>query len=222
MRWIARLAPLAGFLWLAAGGAQAQTVKYLNQLSGAATVAGANTLPLCQTSGGCGSGNPIVSATVSQLNTYFQSQISATAPLTFNSGVIAFASQSALTVLAGPASGSAAPPAFALLSAPYMPATTPAYKTGAYPIAATDLNNPVCLSGSGVSGNTTFTLPQAGTTGFAAGTVYVVCNLNATYSLAVTTTTSAFLGPNLATTPLTQNQWAMLYSDGTNWLVLER
>lgn len=58
---------------LALGPARAQTVKYLNQLSGAAAVAGTNTLPLCQTAGDCGSGVPLVSATVTQLATYFQS-----------------------------------------------------------------------------------------------------------------------------------------------------
>lgn len=67
---------VAAALFLAAfagAPARAQTVKYLNQLSGAAAVAGTNTLPLCQTGGGCGSGVPLTSATIAQLETYIQS-----------------------------------------------------------------------------------------------------------------------------------------------------
>lgn len=197
--------------------AAAQTVKYLNQLSNAAAVSGTNTLPLCQTSGGCGAGNALVDATVAQLNTWFQSQISATSPLTFGSGVIAFANQSADTVLAGPASGAAAAPGFVALTPAYMPATTPSYKTGNYTLASTDLGTPVCLSGSSTA--STFTVPQAGTTGFEAGKEYIVCDLDAN-TLTLSTTTSVFKG--LSTNPLTQNLWAILLSDGTNWLVFER
>lgn len=210
------LAAALGALF-AALPAGAQTVKYLNQLGGAATIVGTNTLPVCQVSGGCGSGNPLVSATVAQLNTWFQSQISATAPIAFNAGVIAFGAQSANMVLAGPSSGSAAAPAFRTLAAADMPATAPSYKTGSYTLAASDLDNPVCLKGS--SAASTFTIPAAGTAGFGAGAVYVVCDLDAN-SLSLVAQGGGFLG--LGTNPLTQNMWATLTSDGSNWLVLER
>jgi hypothetical protein len=167
----------------------------------------------------CGAGNALSAATISQLATYFQSQISATSPLTFNTGsaVIAFASQGANTVLAGPASGSAAAPAFRALAAADMPATPPKYETGNYTLVSTDLDNPVCLKGS--SAASTFTIPTPTTTGFGAGTVYVVCDLDAN-SLTLTASGGTLQG--LAINPLTQNMWAMLVSDGTNWLVLER
>lgn len=167
----------------------------------------------------CGAGNALAAATIAQLNTWFQSQISATSPITFGGGVIAFANQTANTVLAGPASGSAAAPAFRSLAAADMPATTPSYKTGNYALASSDLNNPVCLAASGVSANATFTIPAPTTTGFGSGTVYQVCNFNSTYSLTVTASGGTLQG--LTVNPLTNGMWAALYSDGTNYAVKE-
>jgi hypothetical protein len=172
------------------------------------------------TTTGCGAGNALAAATLAQLNTWFQSQISATSPITFGSGVIAFANQSANTVLAGPSSGSAAAPAFRLLAPADMPATTVNYQTGSYTIAAGDLDHVVVLAASGPTANATFTIPAPTTAGFGAGTVYMVENLNATYTLDLVASGGTLQG--LATNPLGANGWALLVSDGTNWLVMER
>jgi hypothetical protein len=124
--------------------------------------------------------------------------------------------QNANLIKAGPASGAAAAPTYRALTTADLPTSIPKYETTAYTLLLADINTCVALSGS--SGATTFTIPQAGTTGFEAGKVFCVENLDA-HNLTLTTTTSTFQG--LATNPLTQNMWALLTSDGTNWLVSE-
>lgn len=171
----------AALALLAALPARAAT-KYLNQLPANGTIAGSDTLPLCQNgAAGCGASNSLNQATVAALQSYFATIF---APL-------------ALT----PAN---------------LPPTPPHYIAGNYTLAASDLGDPVCL-GSGITAAATLTLPAAGSAGFAAGLVYPVCNISsANFTIASSSTIHG-----LPVNPLPPNTWAILWSDGSDWLALE-
>lgn len=79
----------AGFL-LAAGAAQAQTVKYLSGLSAGTTIATTDTFALCQQAS-CGVGVPLVSETIAQLDTHIATLNVALAKITgLGTGVSTF------------------------------------------------------------------------------------------------------------------------------------
>lgn len=205
---------LAAFL---VAPAQAQTVKYLNQLGAAGSASATDTMPVCQLAAGCGAGNALVRATVAQLNTYFQAQLSAAAPLTFSAGLIGMAACNANSVIAGPTGGVSSTPTCRALGATDMPPTPPNYQTGSYTLRASDLNNPVILKGSASA--STFTLPAPGSALAPAGAVFIVADFDSN-SLTIATSGGSLLG--LPTNPMGQNGWAACTSDGTNWACMER
>lgn len=91
-------------LWaLAVGGAAAQTAQPQSTLSGAAAVAGSNTVPICQVGGGSGcnstTANPLVNATFTQIYTFISGLVTSTANLfTAGQGVTPSALTNASTI----------------------------------------------------------------------------------------------------------------------------
>jgi hypothetical protein len=106
------------------------------------------------------------------------------------------------------------------LSAPLtmaqMPSSPPRYIAASDSLTAADLDRPVCLRGSTAAA--TLSIPAAGTAGFTAGTEYLVCNLDAN-PLTLAAASGTLLGATA--NPLGQGMWALLDSDGTDWLVME-
>lgn len=123
--------------------------------------------------------------------------------------------ETANTVFAGPASGAAADPTFRTLTAADLPPFPVTYETSSHTIVAGDLSSYLVYNSASAG---TFTLPQAGTTGFGNGAS--VCMGNAsTGALTIATTGSSLI--MLPTNPLTENLWACAVSDGTNWAFQE-
>jgi hypothetical protein len=97
-----------------------------------------------------------------------------------------------------------------------MPAAPPRYIAASDSLTAADLDRPVCLRGSTAAA--TLSIPAAGTSGFTAGAEYLVCNLDAN-PLTLAAVSGTLLGA--VANPLGQGMWALLDSDGTDWLVME-
>ncbi len=101
-------------------------------------------------------------------------------------------------------------------------ANPPSFKTTNYTVAAGDVNGLLVLQSTTTSTNTTFSLPQAGTTGFENGKTFNFMNENGTYTLTLAPSggsTSSFLGMTLTSSNIVLNQYgyASCTSDGTNW-----
>lgn len=162
-------------------------------------------------------GSPSGSGTVTSVGLSLPSIFSVSGSPVTGAGTLTgtLATESANTVLAGPSSGSAATPTFRTLTAADLPAFPATYKTTSYTIATGDLSSYVVYNSASAG---TFTLPQAGTTGFGAGVTVCMGN-EGTGALTIATTTSSLL--MLPTNPLTQNLWACAISDGTNWAFQE-
>lgn len=97
-----------------------------------------------------------------------------------------------------------------------IPGTTSA-KTSAYTIVASDAGKTITLNTAA-----TFTLPQAGSTGFPDGWPVTLQNISATGFVTISTTTSTFIGTggiSGTTAALSPGQTIGLKSNGTNWQV---
>lgn len=93
-------------------------------------------------------------------------------------------------------------------------------KTTSYPIVSGDMCNTLDMNSTS---SQTFTLPQAGTTGFETGKFLRLRNIN-TGPTTVSTTTSNFIGGGYAAATslvLYPNQAVYLLSDNTNWNVVQ-
>ena len=99
-----------------------------------------------------------------------------------------------------------------VLSNANMPPVVPHYVTGNYTLAASDIGIPVCLKGSTAAA--TLTVPAAGGAGFTAGAEYIICD-DDTNTLTIAPASGTIDGPLSDT--LSQGQWMILDSEGTNW-----